>query len=358
MLLFSREGGAYLIDRKFLFYRIKHPFYAKYLGRNGNTTLLDGELILNGHSLLYLAFDCGKHRPSIPSLLFLYLKTKKTVAIGISGQVGRNSGSFRSKNSVSSKYSSERFNCIRTFMDFYRKQLLTFCKGEKEPPIILQMKRHKLAKTYIRELFSYITEEENSEGEMEYFYTEKERKKEEKEIIIRRKTGNDGIILTPEKNNYLMDMGAPGSLLKWKPLQMNTIDFKVISPYFSPGKGEVVLYSNGAPSIGGRRRQGTVDIEFATMPMTFENRKKFNRLFEEMKLLNGGYVGSFIMECMYCLKEKYFKPVCLRSDKNAANWITTATATVRMMEDDVKSEEVIQSCESFVDRSHERLEYM
>jgi len=284
LLATSPSHDAYLVGRKFEFYRILHPFYTKYLNDVSGATLLDGELIINQQKQLeYLAFDL----------------------VGIGGK------------SYSNNCTSSRIDVIKKFTDKY-----TLCTREfkQSPPIIIRRKHHYKS-SELKSLLDKITCDE----EGEYWF--------QNEV---RRTRNDGLIFTPQENNFLMSYD-PGALVKWKFLEKNTIDLKVKTPYIFRNKLD--LYAGG---------KGNSDILFAQIDMKpAENREKFYALLNEMQSLSDcrhGFVNSFIVECAWNFKSNQWQLIQNRPDKHIPNFITVCTDTLRVMTDNVTENELIDAC--------------
>eukprot|EP01084_Bolivina_argentea_P164826 286495_1 len=297
MFLLSNSPAfeAYFVDRKFAFYRITHAFYKVYLNNVNydnryGATLLDGELIVNNDALLeYLAFDC----------------------IAMKGK------------SWSNECTSTRIEYVSSFIGEYAAGLKKYYEKKEQsiPPIVLRAKKHWKA-TDVSSLLQQIT---RSEECGEYYFENADRK-----------TANDGLIFTPQENNYLMSYD-PGALVKWKFLEKNTIDLKVKTPYI--WRDELDLYAGG---------KGNSDIVFAVINMRDKgNRKQFEMLLDEMKRLSSnrcGFVTSFIIECGWNFDTKQWQLIQNRPDKHIPNFITVCTDTLRVMMDNVTKQELIDAC--------------
>merc|ERR1712228_1132278 len=193
------------------------------------------------------------------------------------------------------------------------------------PPIVLRAKKHYKA-TDINKLLALITKQQNGE----YIFNDKQRV-----------TKNDGLIFTPQENNFLMSYD-PGALVKWKFLEKNTIDLKVKTPYI--WRNRLDLFAGG---------KGQSDICFASVNMAkIENRNKFEMLLKEMKALSEhrhGFVASFIIECAWNFERLEWELVQNRPDKNIANYITVCTDTLRVMMDNVTENELCEACKPIHD---------
>jgi hypothetical protein len=121
----------------------------------------------------------------------------------------------------------------------------------------------------------------------------------------------DGLIFTAVSSEYVI--GANQGILKWKPAQLNTLDFSVKST----DRGVYELYT-----------QGRVLEKFAEMS---------DRESE-------GLVDGSIVECY--LSEDKWKIYKIRSDKNSPNATDTAISIVKSIKDNVEIEEIIQFFQS------------
>eukprot|EP00485_Elphidium_margaritaceum_P007752 CAMPEP_0202698670 /NCGR_PEP_ID=MMETSP1385-20130828/11916_1 /ASSEMBLY_ACC=CAM_ASM_000861 /TAXON_ID=933848 /ORGANISM="Elphidium margaritaceum" /LENGTH=573 /DNA_ID=CAMNT_0049355433 /DNA_START=98 /DNA_END=1819 /DNA_ORIENTATION=- len=305
MLLLSNNHPlfeAYVVGRKFEFYRLQHAFYKCFLNEVTGPSLLDGELSLNAqqNKLEYIAFDC--------------------VAMG-----GR---------SCSNECLSTRIEFVKNFIRKYERKLIEYPKIQREkyrnantpdkvvvdPPLLLTAKRHFKASD-IGVLLSQIRRDEHGE----YWFDNG-----------RRKTKNDGLIFTPQENNFLMSYD-PGALVKWKFLEKNTIDLKLKAPFIF--RGGLDLYAGG---------KGQSDVLFATIDMRqSQNRTQFETLLEEMQRLSSNrhqFVASFIVECAWDFDTNEWQLVQNRPDKHIPNFITVCTDTLRVMMDNVTEKELIEAC--------------
>mmetsp|Transcript_62774 Transcript_62774/g.76816 ORF Transcript_62774/g.76816 Transcript_62774/m.76816 type:complete len:520 (+) Transcript_62774:32-1591(+) len=314
MLLFSNiAANVFFVDRKFEFYKINHPFYAKYLRDHRGSSLLDGELIMVRNELTFLAFDC----------ICIY---------GISKERDVTSERIKAVSQFISKSNDKRRaylfgdddedDDLYARMSNYKKK-----KVQKTDDLTVKIKQkiHELHHLNIETVIKRISK--NHEGE--YIYTDERTKRISK---------TDGLIFTPENNTYMMEFD-PSSLLKWKPLEKNTIDLKVKSPYFF--RGMCHLYANGPKSM---------DILFAKVKCTKKWRLKFDRLYKEMQLLcdnRNKFVNEFIIEFEWDFADATWYPYQNRPDKYNANFITTCTDTVKVMMDNVTKTDLCNVCKAY-----------
>jgi hypothetical protein len=174
-MFFVAQDGAFLIDRKFVCRRIDHGVYS--LAIPG--TLLDGEMIVGGNgATIYLAYDCVQ---------------------------------FNGSN-VGKQNLPERQRCIRDAVrDFHR-----VATSAAEVPFNLTCKAF-LPKHLVHQHLDCISK--LPDGSYQY---------ENLEHNLR--NGNDGLIFTPVDEPYFPSSNQ--LLLKWKWSDLNSIDFKVMHPYY------------------------------------------------------------------------------------------------------------------------------
>jgi len=263
-------------------------------------SLLDGELTVNSEGgLEYLAFDCVAMGGRSLSNEVTHIRVERVAAFY-------------------AKYERD----IANYPDIFEQKKRDTNSSEPfvAPPIVLRAKEHFKAAD-IGALLEQISCDEHGE----YFFSDG-----------RRRTKNDGLIFTPEENNYLMSYD-PGALVKWKFLEKNTVDLKVKVPYV--WRGSLDLFAGG---------KGQSDILFARIDMdSAENRSKFDALHSEMRRLSryrNGFVPSFIVECAWNFATFQWELVQNRPDKHIPNFITVCTDTLRVMMDNVTEDELIAAC--------------
>jgi len=140
--------------------------------------------------------------------------------------------------------------------------------------------------------------------------------------------GNDGLVFTPVDEPY--QMGTCDSLLKWKPAELNTVDFKL----------------------------GCKDGAFELFVASSHDTHCFYDLLSVRKdqedELNG--LDNQIIECRLSLKEEtpkweYVRP---RKDKHMANHESVVKKILDSIQDNVKKEELIAACPGIRARWKER----
>jgi hypothetical protein len=144
-----------------------------------------------------------------------------------------------------------------------------------------------------------------------------------------RRNKNDGLIFTADDDNYLQN-DKKNSLLKWKWLEHNTVDFKLIAPLWKRGENELELYCGG---------YGSSDILIRKQTVSDEIREMLDDAFLESN------TSSLVYECKYDRNESCWRILHRRADKNEANFVTTVLSTMETMVDNVTIEEIKSTCE-------------
>ncbi len=202
VMMFVCKDGAFLADRKFTLRRISNDdTYIKYLGQPGKETLVDGELIEN-------AGTNAENTPENPGVW----KTEPTLmlfdAVMVKGEyVGAQALPIR----------------LRSAGDVKR----SFVEGADTLVMKVQTKRFTAAKRLddVSDLIKLFP----TQGHFVY-----DDRKEKKLMSL-----NDGIIFTPDQNDYLHTNGnLPIYKFKWAGL--NTVDFSLEHPFFNE-KNELKL---------------------------------------------------------------------------------------------------------------------
>ena len=177
-MLFASSEYAYLIDRKFTCRAIDHGAYALTLADRGHT-LLDGEMIVgrNG-ALIYLIYDCVQFN-----------------------------GAY-----VGNRDLPARLQGVHACVDAFARG----AAGADAVPFELMCKTF-LPKHLVHQHLARISK--LADGS--YQYTDAA-----KNICNQ----NDGLIFTPEDEPYFPSSNQ--LLLKWKWPDLNSIDFKLIHPYY------------------------------------------------------------------------------------------------------------------------------
>jgi hypothetical protein len=176
-MFFVTHDGAFLIDRKFDCRRVDHGAYS--LAIPG--TLLDREMIEGGNgAIIYLAYDCVQ---------------------------------FNGTN-VGKQNLPERQRCIQNAVrDFHR---VATSAAEAGLPFNMTCKTF-LPKHLVHQHFDCISK--LPDGSYQYEHVEHNLR-----------NGNDGLIFTPVDEPYFPRSNQ--LLLKWKWFDLNSVDFKVVHPYY------------------------------------------------------------------------------------------------------------------------------
>lgn len=146
-----------------------------------------------------------------------------------------------------------------------------------------------------------------------------------------RRNKNDGLIFTADDDTYLQNQ-KENSLLKWKWLEHNTIDFKFIAPLWQSGDNELQFY------CGGYRQQ---DIMIRKQKVSDEVRSMLDRDFRENN------ANELVYECQYDRYQSCWNVLHRRADKTDANFVTVVLATMETMVDNVTLEEIKSACEKY-----------
>lgn len=133
--------------------------------------------------------------------------------------------------------------------------------------------------------------------------------------IPEQRHGNDGLIFTPVADPYVS--GTCERLLKWKPSELNTVDFKLI--------------------INEDAEEETEGYELHVASRDDHRFFALHRPNAELKKLNGA-----IIECRYCPGEKTFKWefIRVRADKARANHERIVGKIIDSIRDNVTSKEL------------------
>nr|4PZ6_A Chain A, mRNA-capping enzyme subunit alpha [Schizosaccharomyces pombe 972h-]4PZ6_B Chain B, mRNA-capping enzyme subunit alpha [Schizosaccharomyces pombe 972h-] len=276
---YENRPSVYLFDRKMNFYHVEKIFYPVENDKSGKKyhvdTLLDGELVLDIYpggkkQLRYLVFDC----------------------LACDGIV----------------YMSRLLD----------KRLGIFAKSIQKP-------LDEYTKTHMREtaIFPFLTSLKKMElghGILKLF----------NEVIPRLRHGNDGLIFTCTETPYVS--GTDQSLLKWKPKEMNTIDFMLKLEFAQPEEG---------------------DIDYSAMPEfqlgVWEGRNMYSffafmyvdeKEWEKLKSFNVP-LSERIVEC-YLDDENRWRFLRFRDDKRDANHISTVKSVLQSIEDGVSKEDLLK----------------
>jgi len=293
MLYVSKaRASAYLIDRKFCVKQVRHTIYAELWGVDGDS-LMDGELVVSKD-------HCGN-----TFMVFDVLVINGT-------------------RTLERKLSERLAHIGQDIVAPYRKRFPpatnTFEEQLAYLPLIIRAKafsrKHHL-KAGVMDFIKPVPGAPN-----EWMYDDGKRRNK-----------NDGVIFTPEDDNYWCKK-VP--LLKWKHQGLDTIDFFTRSPWFDR-EGRLVLYStaNSLPEEKGARSQ-TVTVHMRSTRLTPEKRAWF---------LAGvsGKEGA-IVEMQYDSQTSSWQPKNFRWDKATPNFMTTVLSTMETIIDNVQPADLYAAC--------------
>lgn len=159
------------------------------------------------------------------------------------------------------------------------------------------------------------------------------------EILPRLGHVSDGLIFTPRYTPYVF--GTDEKLLKWKPPEENTVDFKLqlefptfTDPDLPPETATYPVYDDKPVFHLLVWHGGTKHAEFSTMYVTDEEWEKLKGLNEP---LNGRIVEAFKDD------DHQWRYMRFRDDKETGNHISTVEKVIESIEDSVSKEELIKS---------------
>jgi mRNA guanylyltransferase len=134
--------------------------------------------------------------------------------------------------------------------------------------------------------------------------------------IPQQKHGNDGLIFTPVADPYVS--GTCERLLKWKPSELNSVDFKLVIKYEAPDDKKYELH------VASRDSHRLFD---------------YHRPDEKLDQFDQN-----IIECRYCPDEEIYRWEYIRNrqDKNSANYERVVDKIVESIKDNVTSQELIE----------------
>lgn len=296
-----KEPEVYLFDRKSNFYVVRNfrfpipgdPTFQKCL----KNTIIDGEFVLDKEpdgttQLRFLLFDC------------LCIEGKVLVSRGLMTRLGY------LKNDI-----------IKPHQEMVRKNP----DKAKRQPFLVEFKEQQFTH-HLDVVFN--------------------------EIIPKLKHGNDGLIFTSVNAPYAM--GTCNKMLKWKPLNENSVDFKV-ALFFPGGSLPGVKDYSAKPRIDLLVWQGGKDYRFfAELGITDE---EWNRQFRD----NPRYMDGKIIECNYDpeLQQQLrlnspWRFMRYRDDKPDGNHQSTVDNVLRSIEDAVSKEELIERMPRIKEASNRR----
>ncbi|KAI8356142.1 mRNA capping enzyme alpha subunit [Choanephora cucurbitarum] len=296
-----REPEVYLFDRKSNFYMIRNlrfpipsdPNFQKCL----KNTILDGELVFDKEAdgtiqMRFLLFDC------------LCIEGIVLVSRGLMSRLGY------LKNDV-----------IRPHQNMVHKNPHV----KRQLPFLVEFKEQQ---------FTY---------HLDVVFNE---------IIPNLKHGNDGLIFTSVEAPY--SMGTCDKMLKWKPLNENSIDFKV-TLLFPGGSLPGVKDFTAKPRIDLLVWHGGNDYRFfAELGITDE---EWQTQFRDRP----NYMDGKIVECNYDpeLQEKLnlkspWRFMRYRDDKPDGNHISTVENVLKSINDAVSQEELIECMPRIKEAANQR----
>jgi len=341
--------AAYLIDRKFTFQVLTHPIYTELWGKKGDT-LVDGEVIQHEeHTRTAMdaatrgEFKSG-HCP-VPVATFMAFDL-----LVLHGE------------RILDKRLSERLKgigmgIVRPYRDRF-PQYATFpliastsqgSSSGSDHPLAVRAKsfspKHRLQSDifrYIREMTSQV------DGSKYYEYNDGKRKNK-----------NDGIIFTPEADDYFC---RKVPILKWKWPGLNTIDFLTRAPWFDKD-GRLMLFSSANllsehTVIGGtgREKPETVLVHARSSMLRDERRQWFqSNVIDKVASMSSGAGrqsahhnpsrNGVVVEMSYERDSSSWQPKLVRWDKSLPNFLTTVIGTMETIIDNVQPNDLFKACQ-------------
>jgi hypothetical protein len=295
---------AYLIDRKFVIRQLRNqPVYAELYAQRGDT-LLDGELILTKGFVA-----AGQAAATFMTFDALWVDGQCYMEQKLSHRLGTIGSCIIKPYRTRFPPMPPAATATATTMLLTPLPALTI--GAKA----FHRKHH--IKDGILELIT-------SSGHNEYEYNDGKRCNK-----------NDGIIFTPESDEYWCRR-VP--LLKWKWNGLNTIDFFTRAPWFDQN-GKLQLYSTAnalAEREGPGQRAQTIMVHVRSTQLTTAKKHFFLRDITEQERKHGGRrIDTAIVEMQYDAGTSSWQPKNFRWDKSAPNFLTTVVATMEAIIDNV-----------------------
>ncbi|CAO3616226.1 unnamed protein product [Mucor fragilis] len=298
-----REPEVYLFDRKSNFHVVRNfrfpipgdPSFQKCL----KNTIIDGEFVLDKEEdgttqLRFLLFDC------------LCIESNVLVSRGLMSRLGY-----------------LKSEIIKPHQEMIRKNPHL----RKQLPFLVEFKEQQ---------FTY---------HLDIVFNE---------IIPKLKHGNDGLIFTSVNAPYAM--GTCNKMLKWKPLNENSVDFKV-SLFFPGGSLPGVKDYTATPRIDLLVWQGGKDYRFfAELGITDrEWKEKFGSRPKEMdgKIIECNYDPELQQQLNLKSPWRFMR---YRDDKPDGNHQSTVDNVLRSIRDAVSKEELIECMPRIKEASNRRKE--
>ncbi|CAK7267290.1 Dcp1p-Dcp2p decapping enzyme complex alpha subunit [Sporothrix epigloea] len=182
-------------------------------------------------------------------------------------------------------------------------------------------------------------------------------------VLPNLKHGNDGLIFTRCNTHY--QPGTDQHILKWKPVEENTIDFRVQLrfPPLAPDNDDV---ADGSPTDSGDRHSTTgasdvPELDYDTVPVadlfayygdnTAEPYRFFAPLYiteKEWELIKacGDPVANRIVECALDDQQRW-RIHRFRDDKLEANHISVVNSVMESIRDSVSEQELKEAAKGF-----------
>ena len=303
----SAEQCAYIVDRKFQFRRFTDSTFYCRLCAHGDT-VVDGEILALPNDN-----DVSKTSDNIVTQsTHVFMMFDCMVVDG---------------TNVSQLKLSERLrSMVRHVVEPYNQFIVqsTYHNYSVTP---LQLKvKFMVGKKYFNELRKLVVESSTAPGH--YIFTRIDSKGQ------RQQNGNDGFIFTPENDSYMQS--TINGLLKWKWPGMNTVDMRIVSPFYNDN-GELNLYTQANTlDYNHNTSDRASDVLMRSTAVSNESQQKLNQLL--------GNSSDAIIEFSYNSKTGEWIPHNRRTDKNSPNFITTVISTLETIIDNVTINELESTC--------------
>lgn len=292
----AARGRCYLIGRKFELRVVPGGLLPALF--HGGDALLDGEIVQE-----YVGPGLATCRPAY--LLF--------DAVAFRGQ------------RVASLPLSQRLGTLRKVVGAYRKFLHGSAGGATSAcPFTVQAKTF-FRQNHVDQMIRRIERRGDGSGEPQYWYTEDR-------SAGRRRNRNDGLVFTPERGGYMCE------ILKWKFLELNTIDVEIHRWEFERSlqrREDLPVYcsSTPAPRSPGARSPPAQSV-------------LLRRIKPPPEALLSQFRGSqtLIVEIGYDMPSGQWVVHRARPDKGRANFITTCMSTLDSLVDKITDKVLISAC--------------